>query len=290
MRSNIVHSELDHQRNKHSKSEKNQSKVSIPTTTATSNQLRLLPARAKTTASNHDENNKAKSNLAESSQAVKILPAARRYSVIGENNCINKMQSGAQVVSQSDATRFEKQSERLQANDICFINDELNEKQTALDTTTTTTTPTTSSFYFDEDLLDELLKTNIKESDNNKYPTSINDKIDYSILKLENSFKSDSLLNLNKVYDHNGLDLAGELDYDSINQIMNEFFSKSLDLSTNECELDYINAETNNNSNCTSLLLNQKNDLVDFDLNTDVLVQKFDPMIGNNSLFDIKLI
>lgn len=282
MCSNLVHSELDHQRSKQFKSEKTQSKVQIPANT--NNQLRLLPARAKTTASNHDENNKIKSNFAKSSQVVKILPAARRYSVNDENNRIDKMQSSAQIVSESDVIRNQKQLEHLQTNDFCFSNDELNEKQTTIDSTAIVSS--TSSFFIDEDLLDELLKTNIKESDNNKYPASINDKIDYSILKLENSFKPDSLLSMHKEYDHVGLDLSGELDYDSINEIMDELFSKSFDVSTNECELDCIN--NSNNTNCSSnATLNQKTNLVDFDLNTDVLVQKFDPMIGN-SLFDIK--
>lgn len=129
----------------------------------------------------------------------------------------------------------------MQTNDICFINDEFNEKQ-ALD----------NSFCFDEELLDELLKTNI-ESDNNKCSTLISDKINYSIIKLENAVKSDS-----NELKQNDLNFSSDLDYESINQIMNEFFSQSFEI--NDC-LDFTSQKTT----------------------------EFEPIIGNG-LLDIKLI
>lgn len=129
----------------------------------------------------------------------------------------------------------------MQTNDFCFINDEFKEKQ-ALE----------NSFCFDEDLLDELLKTNI-ESDNNKCSTLISDKINYSIMKLENAVKFDT-----DELKQNDLDPIPELDYESINQIMNEFFSQSFEM----------------------------NDCIDF---TSQKTTEFDPIIGNG-LLDIKLI
>lgn len=153
----------------------------------------------------------------------------------------------------------------MQTNDICFINDEFNEKQ-ALD----------NSFCFDEQLLDEILKANITESDNNKCLTSISDKISYSILKLENSVKSDSLALPKDLEEHHGIDLSSELDYESINQIMSDFFSNSFDINNSDYyENNFASQKTTN--------------LIDFDLNSDVLVQKIDPMISNG-LFDLKLI
>lgn len=153
----------------------------------------------------------------------------------------------------------------MQTNDICFINDEFNEKQ-SLDSISNINC---SSFCFDDDLLDELLKTNIIQSDNNKCPTSISDKIDYSIMKLENSVKSDSLGLPKPELEHEGLDLSVDFDYDSINQIMNEFFTS-------------VNGTESTTNQAT------KTNLIDFDINTDVLVKRFDPMIGNG-VFDIMI-
>ncbi len=151
----------------------------------------------------------------------------------------------------------------MQINNACFIDDQINEKK-FLDE------------FFNKDLL--------YESDNNNNNinlsnvTSIDDKIGFQIYQLENSIKND--YDLPKIQDiSSNLVDENDLDFDTLNQIMNECIHTLWD----EKEIEDIDSSSSQNSFTDNSFVN------DFDIESNVLVQRInDPMISNG-LFDIKL-
>lgn len=248
MRSNLVHNELDKQRNKLFKSAKNE---------ISSNQLER--SRTKSTTFNNVENNKTKSNFSESVKTVKILPAEAKQQ--SNQNITNKKQSSVGAVCQQTTSRLDQQNEPIQATNLCFFNEKINEKQ-ILDT-----------FCLDENILkDILLNTNIESDSNlNKQMTSIGDKINLSIFQLENPVPV--LPNMNDFsieFDTKEADLSNDLDFDALDQIMNDLIA-----------INSMNDETNSNHSYTSQRSLENNFINDFDFVNEVLVQRKDPMIGN---------
>jgi hypothetical protein len=151
----------------------------------------------------------------------------------------------------------------LQTNNACFIDDQANEKK-FLDE------------FFNKDLL--------YESDNNNNNinlsnvTSIDDKIGFQIYQLENSIKNDYDLPYQIQDISSNLVDENDLDFDTLNQIMNECIHTLWD----EKEIEDIDGSSSQKSFTDNSFVN------DFDIESNVLVQRIDPMISNG-LFDIKL-
>lgn len=248
MRSNLVHNELDKQRNKLFKSAKNE---------ISNNQLER--SRTKSTTFNNVENNKTKSNFSESVKTVKILPAEAKHQ--SNQNITNKKQSSVAAVCQQTTPRLDQQYEPIQTTNLCFFNEKINEKQ-ILDT-----------FCLDENILkDILLNTNIESDSNlNKQMTSIGDKINLSIFQLENPVPVLPKMNDFSIgLDTKEADLSNDLDFDALDQIMNDLIA-----------INSMNDETNSNHSYTSQRSLENNFINDFDFVNEVLVQRQDPMIGN---------
>lgn len=152
----------------------------------------------------------------------------------------------------------------MQTNNACFIDDQTNEKK-FLDE------------FFNKDLL--------YESDNNNNNninlsnvTSIDDKIGFQIYQLENSIKNDYDLPYQIQDISSNLVDENDLDFDTLNQIMNECIHTLWD----EKEIEDIDGSSSQKSFTDNSFVN------DFDIESNVLVQRIDPMISNG-LFDIKL-
>jgi hypothetical protein len=151
----------------------------------------------------------------------------------------------------------------LQTNNACFIDDQANEKK-FLDE------------FFNKDLL--------YESDNNNNNinlsnvTSIDDKIGFQIYQLENSIKNDYDLPYQIQDISSNLVDENDLDFHTLNQIMNECIHNLWD----EKEIEDIDGSSSQKSFTDNSFVN------DFDIESNVLVQRIDPMISNG-LFDIKL-
>lgn len=153
----------------------------------------------------------------------------------------------------------------MQANNICVFNDEINEKKIL-----------ENSFGLDEIFFEQILKESDSNDSTNKAMTSICDKIDFSIFQLENSIKSVS----EQIPIAHEYSADEDLDFDTLNQIMSQFVNQF----ENMCE-EEKNYETTNMPSYSS----QLSDEFDMEIN-NVLVQRLDPMINGNGIFDLNLI
>lgn len=101
--------------------------------------------------------------------------------------------------------------------------------------------------------------------------TSIGDKINLSIFQLENPVPVLPKMNDFSIgLDTKEADLSNDLDFDALDQIMNDLIA-----------INSMNDETNSNHSYTSQRSLENNFINDFDFVNEVLVQRQDPMIGN---------
>ena len=251
MRSNLVHHELAPQGNQFIKSEIRK-EITIP---AVEQGLRT---RFNSSEVNSNENNKTQVNITQLGKIVEVLSTESTQLNSISNSAHQKQSHFKTRLEQVPSPKYNVEFEHLQTDDICFFNDEINEKK-ILD----------NSFGLDESFFEQILKESDSNENTNIAMTSIGDKIDFSIFKLENSVKNVA----EQIPIANECSTDEDLDLDMLSQIMSQFVNQFE--TENSCEIADFK------SNYSSQLSE------DFcmGISNNVLVQRLDPMINGNGNF-----